>query len=67
MERLKKAVSIVVGLACANCGTTIPESGLYQTCPDCGAIFCKSCVQDDTFANHDCKDYDYPDPAEYDD
>lgn len=66
MERLRKAVSFVVGLACAHCGTQIQQGGLFQGCPDCAAIFCESCVRDGTFSNHYCEDYNYPDPAEYD-
>lgn len=56
----------MTGIACSCCGESITQGKRYLACPDCGAIFCEACVQEGTYANHDCQDYDCPDPAEYD-
>lgn len=54
MKEYIKADSNFYGCAC--CGNSIPVGGEFLVCPDCGAIFCKECVEDGRFENHDCED-----------
>lgn len=44
------------GLFCAGCGRYLKATDLVVDCPDCGAIYCESCVRDGTFENHSCED-----------
>lgn len=52
------------GCACVACATGLKPGDLHLDCPDCGAIFCESCVQDGTFEGHKCEDYDWDDDQE---
>ena len=48
--------STMNGIACAGCGEPL-KAGLHYiaVCPDCGGIFCESCVADGTFESHECE------------
>lgn len=40
--------------SCANCGDSIKADDPVMICFDCGAIFCKNCVENGAFADHEC-------------
>lgn len=44
------------GCACANCGRSLRPTDLIADCADCGAIFCKQCVEDGSIQNHHCEE-----------
>ena len=48
--------STMNGIACAGCGEAIKADLHYiAVCPDCGGIFCETCVTDGTFESHECE------------
>ena len=49
---------------CDLCKESLESSDVVLECPDCGAIFCKECVEDRFFDTHQCEDY--ADDEEYD-
>lgn len=40
------------GFSCAECGEQLHATDHVAICPDCGAVFCKNCVADGSFAEH---------------
>ena len=59
LSRMKSAKYYNFG--CVGCGKIIQRGELMIECPDCGAIFCKQCVEDESYENHVCEDYDFED------
>lgn len=55
LNRMRPA--LYYNFACVCCGKTIQRGELMIECPDCGAIFCKECVEDEKYENHVCQDY----------
>lgn len=45
----------IEGFSCVNCGKTVHANDLVEVCSDCGAVFCKECVEDESFKNHECE------------
>lgn len=43
------------GFSCAGCGETIHTGDEVMICGDCGGVFCKSCVENGTFEEHECE------------
>lgn len=52
------------GFSCVCCGKALKPSDLVLACTDCAAIFCEDCVNDGSFENHNCDDYEYEDEYE---
>lgn len=46
------------GFACCVCGEGIKRGDDVAICPDCGAIFCKECVDAGEFEKHTCDEDD---------
>lgn len=46
------------GFSCENCGTTLNKDDEVGVCTDCGAIFCKKCVENNALKNHTCEEDD---------
>lgn len=46
------------GCGCAACGKVLEPDDPVAICPDCGGIFCQQCVEDGTFAAHECESGD---------
>lgn len=44
------------GFGCAICGAAIRKGDKYVICPDCAAVFCKTCCEDGTFESHSCEE-----------
>lgn len=42
------------GFSCTQCGEPIGPDDPVQVCQDCGAVFCKECVQSGTLGDHEC-------------
>ena len=57
--RSRMVVSQFYGFACACCGKPIDKGDLLIECPDCGGVFCKECVEDESYENHKCEDQGY--------
>lgn len=43
------------GFSCAGCGDTIGANDPVQVCGDCGGVFCRSCVENGNFEDHECE------------
>lgn len=56
MAKFSHEIASRDGFGCAVCGHSIRKGEEYEVCPDCAAIFCKSCCEDGTFENHSCED-----------
>lgn len=46
----------VGGWGCYRCGSSIDRGDYLADCPDCGAVFCRSCVEDGSFGSHICEE-----------
>lgn len=46
----------VSGFSCSCCGTTLHPNDEVEACSDCGAIFCKECVEAGELKSHDCEE-----------
>lgn len=44
------------GFSCIQCGNDLAANDEAVVCSDCGAVFCKHCVENGDFANHKCED-----------
>lgn len=44
------------GFYCCGCWKPIPTNGLVAACPDCGAVYCKACVELGKLDTHNCED-----------
>ena len=42
-------------MACVVCGNSLYKK-YTAICSDCGANFCQTCVEDGTFASHNCEE-----------
>lgn len=50
------------GFSCACCGDVIRPDDDVMVCPDCGAVFCRTCVEAGELDTHACE----PDDEEFD-
>ena len=46
----------VYGFSCIGCGKNLLPENEVAVCNECGAIFCKECVEDGEFDNHICEE-----------
>lgn len=58
MENTKYTKMGAAGFSCACCGTEIKPDDEVAVCPDCGAIFCKTCAESGGFEGHECEEGD---------
>ena len=46
------------GYACSCCSKTLRPDDLVAACSDCGAVFCKPCVEAGALDDHQCEEED---------
>ena len=49
----------VGGMSCSHCGKRVEESEDGVFCSDCGALFCRECVEDGCFFDHYSEEDEY--------
>lgn len=54
MENVRYVKMGTWGFSCAACGRTLLPEDLVAACSDCGAIFCKPCVETGELDRHAC-------------
>lgn len=54
MENVRFVKMGVRGFSCVACGKQLAPEDLVAACSDCGAIFCKPCVEAGELDRHVC-------------
>ena len=47
------------GYSCCYCGNRIEPDDNITVCADCGDVFCKACVENGSFDDHECEEEEY--------